>query len=214
VRRYRPRIEGLCARIERWTEATTGVIHWRSISKDNITTFYGKDNNSRIFDPADPDPQHPTRIFSWLICQTYDDKGNAIVYEYADENERGVDLSQTNERNRMRTANRYLKRIFYGNRQPLLLDTSKDSFRRLHTEVIDFSLISWMFEVVFDYDEDHYRMLSLLDPPRSKTSALLSVPTVSPFEAIKADTLRNIAERRVPGQNLRGPPANRGSGFL
>jgi len=47
-----PRIEGLFARIERWTNQATGEIHWRSISKDNITTLYGKDNKSRIFDPA------------------------------------------------------------------------------------------------------------------------------------------------------------------
>jgi hypothetical protein len=81
IHRYRPRIEGLFARIERWTNQATGEIHWRSISRDNITTLYGVDNNSRIFDPTDPDPDHPTRIFSWLICESYDDKGNAIVYE-------------------------------------------------------------------------------------------------------------------------------------
>src|SRR5829696_9149977 len=51
VRRYQPRIEGLFARIERWTNLQMGEIHWRSITRDNITTFYGKDNNSRIFDP-------------------------------------------------------------------------------------------------------------------------------------------------------------------
>src|SRR5437764_6163444 len=73
VRHYRPRIEGLFARIERWTNVQTGEIHWRSITKDNVTTLYGKDNNSRIFDP---DPQHPTRIFTWIICASYDDKGN------------------------------------------------------------------------------------------------------------------------------------------
>ena len=41
VRRYRPRIEGLFARIERWSKiASTGDVHWRSISKDNILTLY------------------------------------------------------------------------------------------------------------------------------------------------------------------------------
>ena len=83
VRRYRPRIEGLFARIERWTNVATGEIHWRSITRDNVTTLYGKDNNSRIFDPTDPSPANPTRVFSWLICESYDDKGNAIVYKYA-----------------------------------------------------------------------------------------------------------------------------------
>ena len=56
IHRYRPRIEGLFARIERWTKIATGEIHWRSITRDNVTTLYGKDNNSRIFDPADPSP--------------------------------------------------------------------------------------------------------------------------------------------------------------
>src|SRR5881409_3117843 len=35
IRRYRPRIEGLFARIERWTRQSDGDVHWRSISKDN-----------------------------------------------------------------------------------------------------------------------------------------------------------------------------------
>ena len=56
--------------------SATGGTFWRSISDDNITTLYGKTAESRIADPADP-----TRIFSWLICQSYDDKGNAIVYD-------------------------------------------------------------------------------------------------------------------------------------
>ncbi len=48
IRRYRPRTEGLFARIERWTNTNTGEVHWRSISKDNITTFYGRTADSRI----------------------------------------------------------------------------------------------------------------------------------------------------------------------
>ena len=51
VRRYRPRIEGLFARIERWTRQSDGDVYWRSISKDNITTFYGKTEESRIANP-------------------------------------------------------------------------------------------------------------------------------------------------------------------
>jgi hypothetical protein len=75
VRRYRPRIEGLFARIERWTRiGAAGDVHWRSISKENILTVYGRDTNSRIADPLDP-----SRIFSWLIAETRDDKGNAIL---------------------------------------------------------------------------------------------------------------------------------------
>src|SRR2546430_10775240 len=80
VRRYRPRIEGLFARIERWTRQSDGDVYWRSISNDNITTFYGKTEESRIANPKDP-----SQIFSWLICQSYDDKGNAITYKYQPE---------------------------------------------------------------------------------------------------------------------------------
>ncbi|HYQ61374.1 MAG TPA: SpvB/TcaC N-terminal domain-containing protein, partial [Desulfatiglandales bacterium] len=43
IQRYRPRIEGLFARIERWTSQDEPKdTFWRSISKDNITTWYGK----------------------------------------------------------------------------------------------------------------------------------------------------------------------------
>src|SRR6516164_7881453 len=59
VQRYRPRIEGLFARIERWTDKETGISHWRSVSKDNITTLYGKRGDAKIADPADP-----TRVFT------------------------------------------------------------------------------------------------------------------------------------------------------
>jgi RHS repeat-associated protein len=150
VQRYRPRIEGLFARIERWTDRSTGDTHWRSISKDNITTLYGKDKNSRIFDPHDLDPQHPTRIFSWLLCQMYDDKGNAIVYRYAEEDSANVDLAQAHERNRSdesRSANRYLARVLYGNRTP---NRDLDTW-----DVLDPSA-DWMFEVVLDYGQGHY----------------------------------------------------------
>jgi RHS repeat-associated protein len=162
VRRYRPRIEGLFARIERWTRIIDGDIHWLSISKDNILTVYGKDKRSRIADPSDA-----SRTFSWLICQSYDDKGNAIIYEYNAEDDKGVDISQANEANRSRMVNRYLKRILYGNHQPLLLDVNKPSFRKLHTEQTDFSSADWMFEVVFDYNENHYKELPL-DNSRSE----------------------------------------------
>ena len=140
IQRYRPRIEGLFARIERWTNKKTGVIHWRSISKDNITTTYGKTANSRIADPADP----KRRIFSWLISESYDDRGNAIFYEYKREDTANVDTSRVQEKNRSplsRSANRYLKRICYGNLTPHQPDEDLSQRR------------DWLFEVVFDYGE-------------------------------------------------------------
>ena len=145
ITRYRPRTEGLFARIERWTnQADQADTFWRSISKENITTWYGKTSETRIVDPADPQ-----RIFSWLICESYDDKGQAIVYEYTAENSAGADRSQVHERNRTdtsRSANRYLKRVKYGNQPSRLVEP-------------DLARLEWLFELVFDYGEGHYEVL-------------------------------------------------------
>jgi hypothetical protein len=140
IRKYRPQIEGLFARIERWTKVDSAETHWRSISKENITTLYGQTGESRITDPSDS-----TRVFSWLICESYDDKGNAIHYEYKAENSEGVNTAQVHERNRTpesRWANRYPKRIKYGNRVSHLVQP-------------DLTGADWLFEVVFDYGEHH-----------------------------------------------------------
>ena len=152
IKRYRPRIEGLFARIERLTRADDPAdVHWRSITKDNILTLYGKDENSRIFDP-----DNRAHIFSWLICETRDDKGNAILYKYKTEDGVGVDLSQAHERNRgpahdpRRKVNRYLKHIYYGNRTSLLNESGK---RPPFLTEVQLTNTDWLFEVVFDYGE-------------------------------------------------------------
>lgn len=148
IHRYRPRVESAFARIDRWTRVDTGDVHWRSISPSNVTTLYGATPESRIVDVHAS--SNGTGIFSWLICQSHDDKGNAIVYDYVPEDGANVDLSQAHERNRARTAARYLKRIRYGNIVSRLIQP-------------DLSQASWLFEVVFDYDEAHYDQVPL-DP--------------------------------------------------
>ena len=142
IRRYRPRVEGLFARIERWTNTIDPTdVFWRSISRGNVTTWYGRTAKSRIFDPADP-----THIFSWLICESYEDKGNVIVYDYVGEDDFDIDHSQSNEQNRVRSANRYLRQIKYGNQNPYLPDLNKLDSLALPDD--------WHFEVFFDYDEE------------------------------------------------------------
>src|SRR6266487_1992924 len=141
---YRPRIEGLFARIERWVARDTGMSHWRSITRDNVTTLYGFDEHSRITDPTDP-----RKIFSYLICPTFDDKGNLTVYRYMAENGTGVNHAQAHEANRSdgdRSAQCYLQSITYGNVQPYFPDwlpTSPDT--PLPTD--------WYFEVIMDYGD-------------------------------------------------------------
>jgi RHS repeat-associated protein len=163
IDRYRPRIEGLFARIERWSRiGSPGDVHWRSISKDNILTLYGHDANSRIADPLEADC-----IFSWLICESRDDKGNGIRYLYKEEDGacqarpgQADPFSQLHQRNRglpsdsRRTAQRYLRRVLYGNRRPLL-----DAHGRRPRYLSDLSDppsdtdVDWLFEVLFDYGD-------------------------------------------------------------
>ena len=144
IHRYRPRVEGSFARIERWINtADPQDTFWRTISKDNSTAWYGKTSESRIADPADP-----SRIFSWLICESYDDKGNVISYQYKPEDSTGVDLTKAHERNRSdatRSAKRYLKHVFYGNRTPYFPDLTQPAPAALPTD--------WCFQLVFDFGE-------------------------------------------------------------
>ncbi len=155
VARYRPRVEGLFARIERWSNnADRNDVFWRSISRDNVVTWYGLSSQSRIADPADP-----SRIFSWLISQSHDDKGNLIAYRHAAENSDGIDAAAVQERNRTaqgRSANRYLKRIQYGNRTPYFPDLGASAPVPEPTD--------WCFELVFDYG-DHDAAAPLPDEP-------------------------------------------------
>jgi RHS repeat-associated protein len=144
IHRYRPRVEGLFARVERWVNLSDPQdTFWRSISRDNVTTWYGKTVESRITDPDDS-----THVFSWLICESYDDKGNVSIYRYKPEDSGGVDLTQVHERNRSdatRSANRYLKHVLYGNRTPYLPDLTRGQPIPLPTD--------WCFELVFDFGE-------------------------------------------------------------
>lgn len=136
VTRYRPRTEGQFARIERWQSASSGEARWRTITRHNETSWYGTTDESRIFDPAEPN-----RVASWLACESFDDRGNALLYRYKPEDGIGLDAGRPSERNRAAPANRYLKRILYGNPTPRLPDEDL----RHRTD--------WLFEVVLDYGE-------------------------------------------------------------
>ena len=144
VRRYRPRVEAAFARIESWVNVdAVSDSFWRTISRDNVTTWYGRTAESRI---ADAD--EPGRIFSWLISETHDDRGNVVSYRYKAEDSVGVEAGSLHERNRTpvgRSAARYIKRILYGNRLP---------YRPEPVELASTVLPDdWCFELVFDYGE-------------------------------------------------------------
>ena len=108
---YRPRIEGLFARIEKWVNTETRLAHWRVITKDNITSVYGKNESARICDPEDG-----SHVFEWLIESSHDAKKNRIVYEYKQENSENIPArlsEKQREANGTGFANRYLKRVYY-----------------------------------------------------------------------------------------------------
>ena len=149
----------------------------------------GKPADSRIADPSDL-----SRIFSWLICESYDDKGNVIAYQYKQEDSAGVNLAQAHEANRnaplglpdLRSANSYLKRIRYGNHAPYLPQLAADQpWPVLPADD------KWHFEVVFDYGEGHYRALSQPtdDPQLASASAVPSSAwpvRLDPFSTYRA----------------------------
>lgn len=133
IHRFVPRVEGGFARIERWRSQSTGVVHWRTISPGNVTSIFGQSADARIADPSSA-----ARVFSWLLEQSFDDRGNIIVYEYAREDLEGANRRAPEEAPRLAKtelqAQRYLKRIKYGNQTPFVAG-------------------DWLFEVVLDYGE-------------------------------------------------------------
>ena len=140
IQQYRPRIEGLFARIERWTEKTTGRIKWRLMTRDNITTLFGWTDNSTISNPKDS-----SKIFEWLPEFVFDDKGNCTHYRYKAENVVGFDQTVSYNKNRFKNGeityvNRYLEKVFYGNLKP---------FGGFGTSFPEES--NYMFQTVFDY---------------------------------------------------------------
>jgi RHS repeat-associated protein len=141
IRSYHPRIESSFTRIERWTNHLTGEMHWRTISKTNVTTLFGKNPVARIADPSDP-----KKIYQWLIEFSYDDKGRCYYYQYKKENDQGLNLLLNHNKNRkfadIRYTNLYLKRVLYGNRLPYYNGIDLP----LHTT-------DYFFETVFDYGE-------------------------------------------------------------
>jgi RHS repeat-associated protein len=83
--RYRPRTEGLFARIDHRCNERDN--YWEVRTKDGLTSYYGTPRPPGV-DPAwrDPavivDPFRPERVFAWELTATEDPFGNRIEYEY------------------------------------------------------------------------------------------------------------------------------------
>jgi RHS repeat-associated protein len=157
VTRYRPRIEGSFARIEKIDDA--GNVYWRVRSKDNIVSVFGKSDDAKLFSPV---PGEEYKIFRWCIEFSYDDKGNFISYQYKKENFDNV-VSALHEKNRQNKiapfTNIYLKSVKYSNTVAFYEGDALPA--------------NFLFELLFDYGEhdknrpatkELNKWLSRLDP--------------------------------------------------
>ena len=156
VYRYRPRTEGLFARIERWENDATHEVHWRATTKENITSIYGGSSASRI-----ADPENAQRVYEWLLQETFDATGNHILYEYAKDNPKlythedpSLDLPAIFDRNRNATQ-LYIRRIYYGNLPNPLLDSQGNAVTYPDGTAIGHLREGrrYAFEVLFDYGD-------------------------------------------------------------
>ena len=145
VRRYRPRIEGLFARIDKVSIDGEPGFYWKVTTRDNTVTVFGRTPAARVADPADP-----SRIFRWLPQWAYDDRGNCVQFAYKDEDLANIpnSVEERNHRNGLTpVSNKYLKHISYGNAEPYLPDASQ-AFDPPPPQIK-----SYFFEAVFDYGE-------------------------------------------------------------
>jgi len=145
VKRYRPRIEGGFARIERIDHKKKGT-YWRVTTRENVTTIFGRSDTTRMSNPEDK-----TQIYQWLPELSYDDKGNCMWYTYKAENLETIpnELYEQNRINKIaKFTNQYLKSVTYGNKTPYYAvrkGKNDDPYdpRKPNTE--------YLFELILDY---------------------------------------------------------------
>ncbi len=140
---YRMRRGGTQVRVEKWVERASGRAHFRTRDARNTVTIYGArpDAEARIADPADE-----SRTLTWLPELQLDPHGNAVWFDYAPETGDGVDRAARSEPLRDDGAQRYPKRVLYGNATPLALDDS------LLGGAVPAGT-RWCFQVVLDYGD-------------------------------------------------------------
>lgn len=201
MRRFRPRCESAFARIERFENVSNPAdVWWQAITKDNVRSYYGRypqgdhpDAAARIFDSG-----RPSWVFSWLLSETVDAKGNRTVYEYKAEDNDGV--AQTWHESRRRNnaqPQRYLKRITFGNRPTAA------------------AAPDWAFQIVFDYGEH-----DTLNPrPAEDVPWPARLDAFSRYRSRFEIRTRRLCRRilcfhEVPGSNLgTGPVLTRSTDF-
>ncbi len=154
ITRYRPRIEGGFARIEKIVHQDHGT-YWKVTSGANIVTIFGRSIHARIAHPEDH-----SRIFMWLPEFSYDSKGNWMRYGYKQDTNVASDgnplsdvqlpdtLFEKNRRSGLAPfTNTYLKSIGYGNQEAYYADDTKPYDPQDPESDVHF------FDLIFDYGE-------------------------------------------------------------
>ncbi len=150
VVRYFPCVEGGFDRLERW-KAESGTLlsddFWLLRGADGSQHVFGKQADVWAFDARIEDPAEPGRILRWLPVESVSVDGQHLLYQYKVENADNVATETPAEAPRERRAQRYLKRVLYGN---------QEAYDGLYVLSITGSVPSaeaWHFELVFDYGE-------------------------------------------------------------
>lgn len=111
VVQFRPRTEGIFARILFIRNSPDGKSHWEVTSKSGIRSIYGYTDECRVFDGDRED-----HVFQWLLCRTEDPNGNTIIYHYKKEDGSGLEDKEFEGSHQYNQT--YLSRIEYVNYRP------------------------------------------------------------------------------------------------
>ncbi len=133
ITRYKARLEGGFARIERWEKDE--VSHWRVTSGSNVVSIFGFDAVSRVADPEDP-----RRVFRWNLSAQIDPLGNTTVYQYVTDTEV--------EPGRAAGCQSVLVRVLYANREPVAFPAASQGEMEA---LVGGAPEDYLFEVLFDW---------------------------------------------------------------
>lgn len=150
VTRYYACAETTFDRLEHWVHCDDlSDDFWWLLSADGSQHCFGKRAGATPPGTAAciADPEDTSRIARWLLLESVSVDGQHIGYEYKAEDDCHVETACMPEQAHRRGAQRYLKRVHYGNREAaagLYVLSQTGSMPEAQ---------QWHFEVVFDYGE-------------------------------------------------------------
>lgn len=136
IQRFVPRNLGSVALIELWQSKDNSF--WKVTERDHTISIFGFTETAKI-----SNPDNEEQVFSWLLEETYNDKGDHQLLFYKQENPENIEDKFS--KSHINTANRYIERICYGQDKAV-----PDSMVFLGKQE---ESKHWHFELVFNYGE-------------------------------------------------------------